>query len=131
MIVLKLNKLYLVSIGLCTPEINVKWKTNAVYMMTGSLLFVVALFGSISGTMFVVRSASTDLEQSIFAMYAASGYISVSYVLIAGYFLRHRITKIFSMIQRIYDECKREFDRVKALSLVNCIHFNPQIKPKM
>lgn len=68
--------------------------------MTANLIASVAFF---------IKSVSTELEKSLFALFQIVGSLSVWYMFITVFPSQHKIHAIFRRLSQIYDESKNCF----------------------
>lgn len=68
--------------------------------MTANLMASVAFF---------IKSVSTELEKSLFALFQIVGSLSVWYMFITVFPSQHKIHAIFRRLSEIYDESKNYF----------------------
>lgn len=69
--------------------------------------FVIVFLGNFTSwagaLAYIISYVSIDLEGSLYAVFQLCAVGSVSYILIAAFFLRFRITAIFKQLTEIYD----------------------------
>lgn len=93
-------------IYLCSPnEVTSIW-IKIIYF----ILFVIVFLGNFTSwagaLAFIIKYVSVDLENSLYAVFQLCAVGSVSYILIAAFFLRFRINDIFKQLTEIYDASK-------------------------
>lgn len=64
---------------------------------------------SLASVAFIVKNISSDLENSLTAVFQIAVFSGVLYVITAAVLLRHRITALFGGLQTIYDESSTVF----------------------
>lgn len=60
----------------------------------------------IASAIFFLKFVSVDLNQSLYAMFQIAAYTNVTYIYIAAFLLRHKITAVFDSLTEIYEESK-------------------------
>lgn len=79
------------------------WKRYAFVLFT-VLVFVGNVSVTISSAIFVWKHLSTDLEQSLCALYQVCGNTAVSCLVIIEILMRHKTTTTFERLSEIYDQ---------------------------
>lgn len=85
------------------------WK-KLVFIIFATAVFVCALSVVPASIAFGIKYASTDPGSSLHALFHIAGHSAMSYAIIIGFVLRHKITDIFEQLDRIYSKCGYSFE---------------------
>lgn len=100
--------------------------TIAVYVATMSFL--------VSSMAFFMKFVSTDLEESLYALFQIGGFSNTAYVITFAYFSHRRIAAIVDELTAIYNTCKNSFFASKSEIIWNKFYwrkFNFSIEMKI
>lgn len=90
-------------IYLCSPDEAISPWRKIMHFVSFVIVFL-GNFTSWAGALaYIISYVSIDLEGSLYAVFQLCAVGSVSYILIAAFFLRFRITAIFKQLTEIYD----------------------------
>lgn len=105
---------------LCAYPINEnasKWK-NIQYVAFTMTMFIGLICAFCSCVLYIARFLSTDLIESLYAVYQMNVFFSAIYVIIYLIISRHKIYVMLNNLSSIYEAC--EFKRVRRFT--NLVH---------
>lgn len=76
-----------------------------------SIGVILTIFSGMTGSIvFFLKFVSTDLEESLYALFQIAALISTINAIVVVILLRHRIPGMFKNLTGIYEECKLKRD---------------------
>lgn len=103
---LEMNRRVLTWLCVYPASENTSKSTKTLYVIFTLIILSGNLIGLGLSIDYFLKSASTDLEDSLYALFQILATAKMSYTMIVAYFLRHRITAIFVSLSDIYDASK-------------------------
>lgn len=84
-----------------------KEKLTYIALSIGVILTIFS--GLIGSVIFFLKFVSTDLEESLYALFQISALFSTANAIVVTAFTRHRIPAMFVNLMGIYEECECDF----------------------
>lgn len=88
-----------------------KWKKLA-YIIVSLIVFIVNVCGLAASVAFFMKFVSTDLEESIYALFQITGILPQIASMLVAFALRQKIFVIFEKLTTIYIECKGNYFKI-------------------
>lgn len=79
---------------------------RSAYIVLSAVVCFSTICALASSTAYFIKFMSTDLEESLCALFQVSCFSNVTYVIIVAYFLKSKIVAILNDLDSIYDACK-------------------------
>lgn len=102
---LKLNQKFLTLVNLCAPPDNVTRPQILLHAVVGIYVFVTLWSDLISSSFFLIQYKKRDLEDVLGSVLQVAAVTSNIFGMITVYALDKRLRDIFSLYQKIYNEC--------------------------
>lgn len=87
--------------------------------------FIISVLSMIASLTFSLELMSVDLQQSLLALIPAASTFNLTYDILAGLFLRHKIKRIFTKLSTIYNDSEYcllvSSQSAQIFFLLNCI----------
>lgn len=98
-----------------------KEKLTCIVFSIGVILTIFS--GLIGSVIFFLKFVSTDLEESLYALFQIAAIFSTSNAIVVAVQMRHRIPTMFKNLTTIYEKCKLKLNSIR---LFVAIEFLPK-----
>lgn len=102
---LKLNQKFLTLVNLCAPPADTTRLQLCLNAAIGIYIFVTLCMDFISSSFFLIQYKTHELEDVLGSVLQTSSVSSNIFGMITVFMLTKRVRGIFSVFQKIYDEC--------------------------
>lgn len=103
---------------ICPIDPEIQWK-KPLYSLFSLILLITNICGLISSGTFVLSHYSVDLKLSLNGIYQIAAFLSVTFMSVMAFLLRHEITSFLENLAEIYDD--REYLAKKKILI--CFFF--------
>lgn len=107
---LQMSQLILTWLSLCPPDENIKKRQKIAYFLFTVTMFLIEFIGFLSSIAFLLTYLRRDLNKALYSVFQIASSSSVMYTMSAVFFLRHKISKIFTNLSEIYKSSENHFD---------------------
>lgn len=102
---LKLNQKFLTLVNLCAPPDDVTRSQALLHTVLGVYIFVTLCLDLISSSFFLIQYKKRDLEDVLGSILQIAAVSSNIFGMVAVFPLAKRLRNIFSLYQKIYNDC--------------------------
>lgn len=106
MIPLKTNRLILIWLCIYPTDANTSQGKRIAHILFSVSIFAVNLIGIISNGWYFIRYKSVSLEDALFALITIIGTVNAAYINVITFYLRHKIVRLFEILDQFYESCK-------------------------
>lgn len=86
--------------------------------ITFSIGVILTIFSGLTGSVvFFLKFVSTDLEESLYALFQIAAIFSTSNAIVVAVLMRHRIPAMFSNLTEIYEKCMLKINSIRFFLL--------------
>lgn len=104
-----MSQLMLTWLSLCpADEKNSKWK-KCCYILFTVTMFLIELIGFICSLAYLLTYVRKDLEKALYSVFQIAATSGVIYAMTAVFFLRHKMSDIFTNLSKIYKASENRF----------------------
>lgn len=118
-----MSQLILTWLSLCPPDENIKKRPKIAYFLFTVTMFLIEFIGFLSSIAFLLTYLRRDLNKALYSVFQIASSSSVMYTMCAVFFLRHKISKIFTNLSEIYKSSENHFDFFFSRWTLKCLIF--------
>lgn len=103
---LETNRKVFIWLCMCPADKSTDKKENRAHVICIVIVTALILTFFIASAVFFSKFASTDLEESLYALFQISATSGVMYLIAVAIIMRDKILNIFNKLSDIYEACK-------------------------